>query len=313
MGIKINDYYGPDHFKAINEDNYNISRTSEYEKNAMHHIHNSSEVLIIETGSADYYISGQKYHVSKNDILVIGAMEHHQSKILQPPYTRYGFTIKLSYCRSLNLEDDLMNVFFTPAPEMFERHYKNINPDIIHQIIELFCYLKNEEKFNTSFRPQMERSIITQIAILLFRAFNMKKQDRVLSVMNERMLEIKEYINLHYNEKLDLQRLRDLFFLHPSTISREFNRYCGMTLVKYINTVRVCEAAKLLESNQYNIALISDKCGYENVNTFLRHFKSIMQVSPLQYRKSVQDFFEKKEQFKSSNQQIISQEKIDKD
>ncbi|WP_027352306.1 helix-turn-helix domain-containing protein [Lacrimispora indolis] len=301
MEIKINDYYGPEHFKAINEDNYNVSRTCEYEKNAMHHIHNSSEILIIETGSADYYISGQKYHVEKNDILVIGAMEHHQSKILQPPYSRYGFTIKPSYCRSLNLEDDLMQVFSTPAPELFESHYKNLNPDIIHQIIELLCYLKNEVEFNESFRPQMERSIITQIAVLLFRAFETKKRGRVLSVMNERMLEIKEYINLHYQEKIDLQRLRDLFFLHPSTISKEFKRCCGMTLVKYINTVRVCEAAKLLESSQYSISLISDKCGYENVNTFLRHFKSIMQVSPLQYRKSVQEFFEKKEYFRPND------------
>lgn len=294
MEININDYYGPDHYKAINEDNYNISRTCEYEKNVMHHIHNSSEILIIETGSADYYISNQKYHVEKNDILVIGSMEHHQSKILQPPYTRYGFTVKPSYCRSLNLEDDLMNVFSTPAPELFESHYKNINPEIIHQIIALLCYLKKEEEFNKSFRPQLERSIITQIAVLLFRAFEMKKQGCVLSVMNERMLEVKEYINSHYSEKLDLHRLGELFFLHPATISREFNRCCGMTLVKYINTVRVCEAAKLLESTQYSITLISDKCGYENVNTFLRHFKSIMQISPLQYRKSVQDFFEKK-------------------
>ena len=50
MEIKINDYYEPDHFRAISEDNYNISRTCEYEKNEMHHIHNTSEILLVEDG-----------------------------------------------------------------------------------------------------------------------------------------------------------------------------------------------------------------------------------------------------------------------
>ena len=74
MDIKINDYYEPDHFRAICEDNYNVSRTCEYEKNEMHHIHNSNEVLLVEDGAADYYISGKKYHVEPGDILVIGEM-----------------------------------------------------------------------------------------------------------------------------------------------------------------------------------------------------------------------------------------------
>lgn len=297
MDIKINDY-GSDHFKAINEDNYNISRTCECRKNIMNHIHNSSEILLIEQGSADYFISGKKYHVEKNDILIIGAMEHHQSRITEPPYTRYGFTIKPSYCKSLNLENDLMHVFSTPAQELYETQYKNINPEKIRQIIELFCYLKKEEDLNKTFRPLMERTIITQIAVLLFRAVGLTRQGRVLSAMNERMLEIKDYINLHFSETLDLQRLSDVFYLHPTTISKEFNKYCGMTLVQYINTVRVCEAAKLLESSQYSITIISNKCGYGNVNTFLRQFKSIMKVSPLQYRKSVLEFFRKKEPIK---------------
>lgn len=59
MDIKINDYQEEEHFKALNEANYDISRTCEWEKNEMHHIHESSEILFIEEGSADYYIEGK--------------------------------------------------------------------------------------------------------------------------------------------------------------------------------------------------------------------------------------------------------------
>ena len=144
MEIKINDYYEPDHFRAISEDNYNISRTCEYEKNEMHHIHNTSEILLVEDGAADYYISGRKYHVEPYDILVIGAMEHHLRRIDRLPFSRYGFTAKPTYYRSIILDHDLQKVFGTPPPDVFVQNYKNVDRAVFGHLIDMLCYLKEE-------------------------------------------------------------------------------------------------------------------------------------------------------------------------
>lgn len=292
MEIKINDYDEPDHFRAICEDNYNISRTCEYEKNEMHHIHNSCEILFVEDGSADYYISGKKYHVEPYDILVIGAMEHHLRRIDRLPFSRYGFTLKPTYLRSVILDEDLLTVFTTPTPEIFASHYKQIEPEVFDRIIEMLCELKEEAVVHKPFRSQIERTVITQIAVILFRAFQFKRNDGAITPSNARMLEIKEYIDMNFDKELNLNILSEKFFLHPSTISKEFARGCGYNLNKYINTVRVCEAANMLENNNDSVAEIAEKCGYDSVNTFLRQFKSIMEVSPLQYRKSVHEWWE---------------------
>jgi AraC-like DNA-binding protein len=294
MQIDINDYYEPEHFRAICEDNYNISRTCEFEKNEMHHIHNTCELLFIEEGSADYYISGKKYHIEPHDILVIGPMEHHFRRIDKLPFLRYGLTIRPTYYRSIILDDDLLKVFVTPTPENFNLYYKNIDPDIFNRILDMLCFLKDEEAIHKPFRSQIQRNVISLIAVVLFRAFNFKKKDSNITASNARMLEIKEYIDTHFTEELDLNSLSEKFFLHPSTISKDFNKYCGYNLNKYINIVRVCEAAKLLESNSDSVADISEQCGYSNMNTFLRQFKLIMEISPLQYRKSVHDLWQKK-------------------
>lgn len=292
MGIKINDYDEPDHFRAICEDNYNISRTCEYEKNEMHHIHNSCEILFIEDGAADYYVSGKKYHVEPYDILVIGSMEHHLRRIDRLPFSRYGFTIKPTYLRSVILDEDLLKVFITPAPDVFADHYKCVAPAVFARIVEMLSALKDEEEIHKPFRSQIERTVITQIAVILFRVFQFKRDDGGNAPSNARMLEIKEYIDMHFDEKLNLNILSERFFLHPSTISKEFARYCGYNLNKYINTVRVCEAAKMLENNNNSVSEIAEKCGYDSINTFLRQFKAIMEVSPLQYRKSVHEWWE---------------------
>ena len=46
MDVKINDYYEPAHFKALNEANYDVSHSCEYEQNEMHHIHESAEIFL---------------------------------------------------------------------------------------------------------------------------------------------------------------------------------------------------------------------------------------------------------------------------
>jgi len=88
--------------------------------------------------------------------------------------------------------------------------------------------------------------------------------------------------------------LSQLFYLHPATISREFNKYFGKNLIKYINTVRVCEAANLLENTNESVTGISVACGYDSVNTFLRQFKAVMETTPLQYRRARQEWNEKR-------------------
>ena len=133
----------------------------------------------------------------------------------------------------------------------------------------------------------MQRGILTQTAVLLFRTFRMERNPEASTAADKAMREIKEYIDTHFQERLTLKTLSSRFYLHPTTISKEFRRCCGHNLNKYINTVRICRAASLLETGTDSVAEIAVKCGYESENTFLRQFRCIMEMSPLQYRKSV--------------------------
>lgn len=288
--IIINEVWDdPNHNRNLDQDNYNISRTRDDTINNMHHIHNSCEFLLVEEGAAFYYIDGQPYYAEAGDILAIGAMSHHQRIIHKLPFQRYGFTVRPTYYKSLLLENDLQRVFETPSVERYNKHYKHIDPAIFSSVTNLLQTLKGEEKEYRPFRSHMERTIVTQITVILFRAFRLKQDDTPLAAAHAHMLEIKEHIDLHHEERLDLKALSERFFLHPATISKDFHKYCGHSLNKYINLVRVSEAARLLEKTNDSVARIAEKCGYDSDNTFLRQFKSIMQISPSQYRKTFRE------------------------
>lgn len=293
MDVKINDYYEPDHFKALNEANYDVSHSCEYEQNEMHHIHESAEILFVENGSADYYVEGKKYYVEKGNILIIGSRKHHMRRLDKLPFLRYGLAVKPSYYRRLNLGEDLIKVWQGTSPDEFVQYFKKVENSVFNQCIYLLKSLYDEQKQDMPFSSMVEKSIVTQIAVILYRQWDLKRNKNEVSSMSQQMYDIKEYIDQHYIEDLNLNGLSEQFYLHPVTISKEFSRCIGQPLTKYINRVRVCEGARLLENTQESVTSIASQCGYNSVNTFLRQFKTIMETSPLQYRKEMKAWLER--------------------
>lgn len=289
--VRLNESWEPQHSIAIDQDNYNVSRSCDFVMNNMSHIHNSHEFLFVEEGSAYYYIGGKPYFLEPGDILAIGAMDYHKRIIDSLPFKRYGLTLKPAYCKSLHLDNDLAQLFATPSAEMYSRHYKAIDPETFNCLIDLLRALKGEQLRFQPHRAHMERSIVTQVAVVLFRIFQLKQKDMPLSAAHILMLDIKEYIDLHYKEVLDLKSLSELFYCHPSTISKDFRKYCGHNLNRYINMVRISEAAKILENSNHSICFVAEQCGYTNENTFLRQFKNILGNSPSQYRKAYHELY----------------------
>ena len=99
------------------------------------------------------------------------------------------------------------------------------------------------------------------------------------------MNEIKNHIDLCYGGDLSLGELSRRFFLQPNTISKNFRKVWGKNINQYINSVRITNAVRILESEEIGITELSEMVGYSNVNTFLRQFREKMDVSPLQYKK----------------------------
>lgn len=56
---------------------------------------------------------------------------------------------------------------------------------------------------------------------------------------------------------------------------------------------------RILDTENISITELSERVGYDNVNTFLRQFKEKMDVSPLQYKKRNRSLTENRDFFAS--------------
>ncbi len=100
---------------------------------------------------------------------------------------------------------------------------------------------------------------------------------------NDTLNEILEYINEHYYENIDLQKLSGMFYISPSHVSRLFKQTLGTTTMSYIHEVRIKNAVKLLREDGQSIKRAAESTGYESLNNFYKYFKKFTGSTPAAY------------------------------
>lgn len=284
-GIRPSEAYTPDgSFVALNEQNVYITHTSNSDFEIINQRHTSVEIIFCEEGEADYKIDKEVYSVGKNDILIIGAMDFHFRKITKVPFNRYGLTMLPAYMRTIPAVNDYIDIYKTPDLKS-SILLKGLTDREFAEYVHVLRHLREETRNAKEDSAEIVAAYIHILTLMLKRKLHFQNVGNIHSPIHETMMQVKNYIDMNYKEDLSLERLGEMFYFQPGTISKYFKLECGTNIKKYINTVRISNAARLLEKSSISIETVAARVGYTNVNTFLRQFSEMMEISPLQYRK----------------------------
>ncbi len=105
----------------------------------------------------------------------------------------------------------------------------------------------------------------------------------------ERSLQLKklfDHINHHPSEKLSVADAARLAGMSPRLFMGTFKKVAGMTLVAYLNHVRLALAAQLLGGSTRSIAEIALECGFSDQSYLDRLFKRSFGLSPKDFRRA---------------------------
>ena len=96
---------------------------------------------------------------------------------------------------------------------------------------------------------------------------------------------VKSFLDEHYKEKLSLESVASHFFIDKHYLARLFKEHYGVTLVTYLQQVRITHAKRMLRFTDKSIEEIGLECGIGELNYFSRVFKKLEGVSPSEFRK----------------------------
>jgi YesN/AraC family two-component response regulator len=145
------------------------------------------------------------------------------------------------------------------------------------------------------------RNIINKIAAISIKTNEQKLlldcyvRELILSVSEKNMddkkisyntVKITKYIDGNYSDDITLSSLSEKFKLSESYIARLFKNELGTTSAKYINRTRITNACKMLLYSSKTVGEISEAVGFKDQYYFTRIFRSFLNMTPTQYRKS---------------------------
>ena len=129
---------------------------------------------------------------------------------------------------------------------------------------------------------------LKQIFLLVQRT-RQEERSTVSTYIQEEMEYARRYFNEHYNEPISIQEYAESRNMSVCWFQRNFKQIVKHTPMQYLLTIRVNNAASLLETTNYGLAEIATIVGYEDPLYFSRLFRKIKGVSPRDYRKLVQE------------------------
>ena len=226
-----------------------VDRDSGYEM-ASFHIHHKYEVYYEIEGSRRYFIEDAAYIVNAGCVVLIGENQIHKTASL-------GDT----------------------ASSRIVMKQQNHIQGLLQQLLAL-----QEE---TSPESDALRKML--LATLLLELKDLCRQQQEQGGENGRVSnhivdQIQAYIAEHYAEKLTLTGIASQFYISPYYLSRLFKKSINLSLIEYINGVRIKAAQNLIEKSNESISDIAEKTGFMTTAHFRRVFKDATGLSPQQYR-----------------------------
>ena len=150
----------------------------------------------------------------------------------------------------------------------------------------LFKEMINELQTCRTGYEELLTMYLQQILILVQR-IRLERRPSVNTHIQEEMEYARRYFNEHYNEQINIEEYAESRNMSVSWFQRNFKQIVNCSPMQYLLTIRMNNAASLLESTDYSIAEISTIVGYDNPLYFSRLFKKQNRVSPSEYRKLV--------------------------
>ncbi len=102
------------------------------------------------------------------------------------------------------------------------------------------------------------------------------------------IVEIINYVEANYTQKLTLRMVADVFGMNESYLSRMFKNQTGKNLIYFINEKKMNKARELLKDPDMMVKEAAFAVGYDDQFYFNKLFKRFFGVSPTEYRRRFQ-------------------------
>ena len=258
-----------------------------YEAYSVIHAHKNYELNLMTSGSGKRIVGNNISTFENNDLILIGSdlphkRELNESGINNPPE-----------CLILSISENLVNNNLIQIKELesirhlFERAmsgiaFKGEGVKLIEQQMMQLEELQGCDRFIALIR--------LLISLTEFEEQEILSLTPELTLSNYKDLEqiktVYDFVLRNIQDTISLDTVAGLLHMAPGSFCRFFKKRTGKSFMQYVKEIRISIASNMLSNTEKPIAQICLESGYNNLANFNFYFKSIMKMTPSEYRKN---------------------------
>lgn len=236
------------------------------------HYHDCHQILFVKKGKIEITVNDKKETASSGDLVIMSRLENHAVTVLSESYERYV----LRFFPTLTQNKEFF--FLTLRPNEFKNVVSVKNE--FDKVCFIFKELLEEREKNDRFSLQMQELLVSQLLTYIYRLEPIETENKHLNLV----LNVKNELENNVGEKHTLKTLSEKFFVSPSTLSHEFKKIMGVSVLEYLVSCRLATAKKYLAKTDKSISEISILCGFYDFANFSRSFKLRFGLTPSEFR-----------------------------
>ena len=231
--------------------------------------------FVVESGEGSLFYEGENYALKAGDAVFIDCRKQYShSTGLSPERLLWS----LRWCH-----------FYGPSMTAIYAKYRERGGEpVIHDsdsgalstVISQLYTLASGQDYIRDMRINEKLNVL--LTLLMEASWHWETKSNVPKKME--ISHIRAYLDEHYQEKISLEAISEMFFVDKYYLSRLFKAQYGVTMMAYLQQVRVTHAKQMLRFSQKSVEEIGLECGIGGQSYFSRVFKKMEGVSPSEFR-----------------------------
>lgn len=246
-------------------------------------LHHTTELIRLRDGCGDIFINGEKFALKKGDLYVVRPLTLHSMRKTDGSAPIVDF-VKL----------DLRRLAENCPPDARIGDYLHFLNDK-----NAPCVLFGDSiRYNTGkiiaplFAKDVDREQTQRAVYEMLKTLHEQRRFTQPSGITEERQHFAvqtavEYITSNHNEQIKVADVAKLMGYDEFYAMKLFKRFCGWSIIDYLNGVRLNAARDMLMETEYGSKTIAESVGYKSASYFNRQFKKTFGLTPTEFRQRI--------------------------